>query len=130
MNPCCENLYREAIKEMEIRDKEITNLKIEQHFNLKLINELKAENDIFKNYTIVGYKIGIEELESQNKRLDMAKSLYEGRCKKLEMEKHKLIAALLIYAECENDGSGDMYYNYDIARTTLTEIGHESFEGL
>ena len=29
-------------KEIEIRDKEITNLKIEQHFNLKLINELKA----------------------------------------------------------------------------------------
>ena len=53
-----------------------------------------------------------------------------GRCKKLEMEKHKLIAALLIYAECENDGSGDMYYNYDIARTTLSEIGHESVKGL
>ena len=99
-------------------------------YKQKEIDVLKDENDILKNYTIVGYKIGIEELEAQNKRLDMAKSFYEGRCKKIEMEKHKLIAALLIYAEYENDGSGDMYYNYDIAQTTLSEIGHEFFEGL
>lgn len=69
-------------KEIEIRDNEITNLKIEQHFNLKFINELIAENDKLKNYAITGYQIGIEELEAQNKRLDMAKSLYEISKKK------------------------------------------------
>lgn len=95
MNPCCEHLFREAKREIEIRDKRIIELQSEctrlfeptrEFWNMEnqtrienLIKEnetlfetnkkLQAENERLQNYVITGYEEGIKELKAENAKL-------------------------------------------------------------
>lgn len=96
MNSCCEHLFREAKREIEIRDKRIIHLQSEctrlfeptrEFWNMenqtrienlikenevlfKNIVELEAENQRLQNYVITGYEEVIEELKKENAELN------------------------------------------------------------
>jgi uncharacterized protein YdcH (DUF465 family) len=102
MNPCCEHLFREAKREIEIRDKRIIELQSEctrlfeptrefwnKENNKRIENlikenevlfkktvELEAEINRLQNYVISGYEQGIEELKKEKCRVKKQKKTF------------------------------------------------------